>query len=101
MARRLAGPHDVGKIRGGVIESCNFDARLVRGAEKRITRSQTGADDAELRIALRLEPIQAATEIDYTLAGGIKRPAQVGRHRIIRTLNFGGFADVVVRQTHT
>ena len=53
-------PHDVGNISGGVIESRDANARIVRRRDERVTRTKTGADNAEIAIALLLEPVEAA-----------------------------------------
>src|SRR5882762_6352785 len=100
MARGLPGPDDVGKIGGSVIEGRDLDARLVGGAEKCVTRSQAGADDAEFSVALRLEPIEAAAQIDHALARGVERASKVRGNGVVRALNLGGLANVVVGEAH-
>src|SRR5215510_6881567 len=69
---RLAVPHDVGEISGGVVEGRNPDARVVSASDESVTGTKTRADQAELPITLLLQPIETTTNVDDTLAYGIQ-----------------------------
>ena len=47
-------------------------------------------------VALLLQPVHAAANIHHRLAAGGQRPADVGAHRVVRSLQFRGTPDIVV-----
>ena len=79
-----------------MIEGRDADARIMRGGDKCVTRSQTGADNSELVVALLFEPIETAAHIDDALAHGIESAADVGGDCIIGAADFGGHANIVI-----
>jgi len=51
-----------------MIEGGDLNARIVRGSDEGIARSEASADDAEPVLTLRFEPIETAADIDHALA---------------------------------
>src|SRR5580658_3440280 len=92
----LSGPHHVSERHGGVIESSDADTAVERGGKKGIARAKTGAKDSKLFVALLLQPIDAATNVDYRLTAGSDGAPQVGADRIIGARQLCRTADIVV-----
>ena len=97
MARRLADPNHVGKISGGVVEDVDANARIVRAGQKGITRTQAGAEDAELGVSLLCQPIEATADVSDGLAGSVNGACHVRADGIIGAGELGGPADIVIR----
>ena len=91
-------PDDVRDPCGRMIEGSYPDAGIVGSGKKGIARTEAGADDAELRVTLLLQPVEAATGIDHALAAGIESTADVGGDGVVGAVNFGGAADIVIGQ---
>src|SRR3989475_8034830 len=79
VARGLPVPNHIGKIRRSVIECCNANPGIVCRREKCIARTQARADNSQTVIALQLEPIQAAPDVNDTLTAGIESAPDVRR----------------------
>ncbi len=95
----MAGPHPVGKVSGGMIEGAHRKTRIVSTGNKGVTRSQTGADDAELGVAVLFQPVQAAAHVNHGLARRIYGSTNICGHRIIRALDLWRLAQIVVGET--
>ena len=96
MACALTGPYDVAKPGGGVVEGADLKAWVEGSGDERVATAERGAEDPELLIALGLEPVKAAADIDDGLTAGLGGSAYVGTDGVIGALKFGGAADVVV-----
>src|SRR5690349_20970756 len=72
VACRLAGPDHIAEISGRVIERIYFEACIVRAGNKRVARSQARAQNAKSLTSLRLQPIETAADVDYTLTTRIE-----------------------------
>ena len=96
VAGALAGPDDVAEPGGGVVEGADLEARVEGGGDEGVAASEAGAEDAELLVALLLEPVDAAADVDDGLAAGFGGAAYVGADGVVGALEFGGAADVVV-----
>src|SRR5438477_4876756 len=94
--RGLSVPYDIRKISGSVIESSHPNTRIVRRRQKRVTRAQARAHNAEAIEALLLEPIEAAADVHYALPYRIQRAANIGGNGIVSAANFWGHANVMV-----
>src|SRR5580698_189127 len=97
VAGALPGPNHIAKGHRRVVESGHADAAIERSSEKGITGAKTGAQDANLLIALLLQPIDAATDVDDRLAAGGDGASDVGADRIISSRQLRRTADIVVR----
>ena len=97
VAGALARPGDVSEGSGGVVENVDADAGVVRAGQVGVAGAEAGAEDAEVSVALRLKPIDAAADIDNGLAAGGEGAADVGADRVVGALKLGGAANVVVR----
>ena len=93
----LPGPNHIAKRHGGMVEGGDTQAAVEGGGKKGITGAETGAQNAELLVALLLKPVDAATNVDHRLAAGGDGPADVGAHRIVGARQFRRAADIVVR----
>ncbi len=96
VAGGLSVPYDVGDVGGGVVEGGDANAGIVGGGDEGVTGTQTGADDSELAVALLLEPIEAAADVDDALADGVEGAAEVGGDSVIGAADLGGHADIVI-----
>ena len=52
------------------------------------------------RVALLLQPVEAAANIDHALAHGIERAANVGGDGVVGAADFRRHADIVIRHGH-
>ncbi len=96
VAGGLAGPDDVAEASGGVIEGADLEAGVVGGGNEGVAGAKGGAEDAELLVALGLEPVEAGTDVDDGLLAGGDRAADVGADGVVGAFELGGAADVVV-----
>src|SRR5436305_1760480 len=62
-----------------------------------VTGSETGAEDAELFVTLRFQPIKTTANINNCLARGGEGASNVGGNGVVGALEFAGLADVVIR----
>src|SRR5215469_5950247 len=92
----LAMPHHVREIGGGMIKSGDFDAGIMRGREKCVTGTEAGPDNAQALVSLLLKPVEAAADVEHTLARSIERTFDVRRNRVLGAADFSRAADVVV-----
>ena len=83
VAGALPRPGHVAEGRRGVVEDVHPDARVVCAGQKRIAGAQAGPQHAEVFVALLLQPIQAAPDIDHRLPAGHDRPPDVGAPRVV------------------
>ena len=95
MAGALAGPHHIASPERGVVECVDLQARVVGAGDKRIAGAEAGAEHAELFVALLLEPVEAAANIDDGLAAGGQRSPNVGADGVVGSLQFRGAANIV------
>ncbi len=65
-------------------------------AMKGVATAEAGAEDAEVFVALRLEPVDAAADVDDGLTAGFGGAADVGADGVVGALELCGAADVVV-----
>ena len=79
-----------------MVEDVDADARIVRAGQKCVARSQTGAEDAELGVALLGKPIEATADVGDGLAGSVNGAAHVGADSVVGARELGGAADIVV-----
>lgn len=96
VAGGLAGPDDVAEPGGGVIEGADAQARIHGGRDEGVAGAERGAEDAELGVALLLEPVEARADIEDGLPAGGDGAANIGADGVVRALEFGRAADVVV-----
>src|SRR5215467_6718649 len=89
-------PDDIRKIRRGMVEGSHFDAYIVGGGDECVARTQTGANNPQLFVALLLQPVEAAADIEHALARRIERTANVCRNCIISSPNLGRPSNVVI-----
>ena len=54
-----------------MIERRHPNARIMRGSNECIARAQTCTHDSELAVALLLQPIEAASNVDHALTHGV------------------------------
>ena len=80
-----------------MIECCNFNSRIVRGGEECVARTQTGAGNTEPLIALLLQPIQAAADVEDRLTAGVHGAPDVRGDRIVGAPNLRRPANIVIR----
>src|SRR5437016_6742132 len=97
VASGLTVPDYVGKVGGRVIKSGGPNARIVRAGNEGVAGAEARPDQAELVVALLLEPVEAAADIDHALAHGIERASDVGGNGIVCAANLSGHADIVIR----
>src|ERR1700756_5637914 len=97
MARGLARPDHVAEVSGRMVEGIHLQARVMRTGDKRVARSETGAENPELRIALCLQPVDGGADIGNPLARRGQSPANIGRDSIVGALEFRRAAYVVIR----
>src|SRR5438094_9387803 len=69
---------NVGEVRGDVKETAGADAFIVDESDVADRGADAGAKDAELRVALLLKPVEAATGVLDSLAVSLKGKADVG-----------------------
>ena len=97
VAGGVAGPDYISKVGGGVVEDVDAYARIVSAGVEGVAGAQACTEDSELGIALLLEPIDAATDIDDSLSRGVDGASDVGADGVVGAMEFGGHADVVIR----
>src|SRR6185437_1416584 len=66
-----------------MIECRDFNARIMSSGKKRVARSQARAQNSQFRVALVLQPVEAATDIKHTLPSSVERAADVGRDGVV------------------
>src|ERR1700753_2783558 len=71
--------------------------RIVRAGDEGIAGPKTRAQHAELLIALRLQPVEAAADIDDRLPAGCDRAPDIRADRVIGALQLSRTANVMVR----
>ena len=79
-----------------MVESVHAQPRIVRAGQKAVARTQARAQHAEVLVALLLQPVNAAADIDHRLAAGGNRPANVRAHGVVGALQLRRPANVVV-----
>ena len=79
----LPVPHHIGDISRRMIERRHANARIMRRRDKRVARTEARAHDAELRVALLLQPVKAAANVDHSLPHRIERAPDIGGHGIV------------------
>src|SRR5580698_3812437 len=67
MPRALSRPDHIAERGRCVVEGVHAQTRIVRAGDEGIAGTKTGAQNAELLIALRFEPVEAAAYIDNRL----------------------------------
>src|SRR5579872_3131631 len=92
----LSMPYDVGNVSRGVVKGRCLDPLVMRGGKKGVAGAEARAYDAKPTIALGLKPIQAATNIDYSLTAGVKRPSYVCRDSVIGAQNLRRRSNIMV-----
>src|SRR5579872_667537 len=80
-----------------MIECSNLNSRIVSSGEKGVARTQAGTDCAQAFIALLLQPVKAAANVENGLSAGVHGAADVRGNRIVGAANFRGAANIVVR----
>ena len=86
VAGGLAGPDYVAEPGRGVVEGADLDAWVEGGGDESVATAEAGAEDAELLVALLLEPVDAAADVDDGLAAGGGGAADVGAYGVVGTL---------------
>src|SRR5207248_10562095 len=89
----LPVPNHISEIRGRVIKCRDANSRIMRGGEKRVAGTQAGSHNPQPIIALLLKPVQATTDVNYTLAGSIQRSSDIRRNRVIGAADFRGHTN--------
>src|SRR5579859_7165345 len=89
-------PHHIRKVSRRMIKRGHTNARIMRRCDERIARSQACAHDPKIAIALLLEPIEAAPDIDDPLSHRIQCAPDIGRHSVICAADLRGHADIVI-----
>ena len=100
MTRRLSRPHYIAEIGRCVVEYIYPEAFIVCTGNEGVAGTEAGPQHAKIAIAFRLQPIERRANIGDPLPSGVDGTAHVGRHGIVRTLQFCGSPDVVVGGTH-
>ncbi len=95
--RRQAFPHHVREIRRNVIERRRFDQRFVRRGQHRQARAEARAENADVLIAARLQPVHRAFRVEHRLTAHLQRPADVGADDVVGAVQFRRHAHVVIR----
>src|SRR5205085_344009 len=91
-------PDHIGEIRRAMIKHIYPDARVMRASNKCITRSEAGSDNAQISVALLLQPIETSTCVNHSLPGSVNGPANVRRDGEVRTSQIRWHAGIVVGQ---
>jgi hypothetical protein len=86
VAGALAGPDDVAEPGGGVVEGADLEARVEGGGDEGVAAAEAGAEDAEVLVALGLEPVDAAADVDNGLTAGFGGAADVGADSVVGAL---------------
>src|ERR1700736_4962056 len=84
-----------------MIERRHPNAGIMCGSNECVARAETCTNDSELTVALLLQPIEAASNVDHALAHGVKRAADIGGDSIIGPLYLRRHADVVIRHAQS
>jgi len=91
---------DVGVVGGDVEEAAGADAFIVNKSDVADRRADAGAEDAELGVALLLEPVEAAAGVLDGLAVGLQGEADVGSADLVGAFVALGHAAVMVGHAH-
>src|SRR5262249_8494360 len=91
---------NIGEIGGYVKEAASVNAFVVHERDVADAGADAGAEDAEPRVALLLEPTENATRVLHGLAIGLESKADVGADELIGALVTGDHAAVVVGHAH-
>ena len=86
VSRALAGPADVSEKGGNVVERVDAQAGVEGAGDERVAGAERGAENAEVLIALRFQPIEATADVEDGLAAGGNRAADVGAYRVVGAL---------------
>jgi len=91
---------DVGEVGGDVEEAAGADGGVVDLGDIADGGADAGSDDAEVVVALRLDPAEALAGVGDGLAIGLEGEADVGADELVGALVAGGHAAVVVGEAH-
>ncbi|MCU1314680.1 MAG: hypothetical protein JWN63_2 [Candidatus Acidoferrum typicum] len=91
---------DIGVVGGDVEEAAGAKAFIVNEGDVADRRADAGTEDAELGVALLLEPMEAAAGVLDGLAVGLEGEADIGSADLIGALVALGHAAVVVGHAH-
>ena len=91
---------DVGVIGGDVEKAASADAVIVDEGDVADGGADAGAEDAELGVALLLEPVEAAASVLDGLAVGLEGEADIGAADLVSALVAASHTAVVVGHTH-
>ena len=91
---------DVGVVGGDVEEAAGADAFIVNESDVADRRADAGAEDAELGVALLLEPVEAAAGVLDGLAVGLQGEADVGSADLVGAFVALRHAAVMVGHAH-
>ncbi len=86
VARALACPDDVAEPGGGVVEGTDLEPRIEGGGDEGVGAAEAGSEDSEVLVALGLEPVEAAADVDDGLAAGGGGAADVGAYGVVGAL---------------
>src|SRR5512146_3468884 len=79
-----------------MIEDVDFQSRIVRARDECVTGTEACSHDTDLGVALLLEPIYAAANVDDALPRGIDGAAHVGGYCVVGAVQLRGHSRVVV-----
>ena len=91
---------DVGVVSRKMEEAAGFDGGVVHKGDVADRGAETGAEDADARVALLLEPAEAAASVMDGLAVGLEREADIGTADLVGALVSEGHAAVVIGHAH-
>ena len=91
---------DVGVVGGDVEEAAGADAFIVNEGDVADRGADAGAEDAQLRVALLLEPMETAAGVLDGLAIGLQGEADIGTADLVGALMAAGRAAIVVGHAH-
>src|SRR5260370_38244141 len=80
-----------------MIERRHPNAPMVCGSNECVARAETCTYDPELTVALLLQPIEEASNVDHALAHGVKRTADIGGNSKIGPRDLCRHGGVVIR----
>src|SRR6266568_3367773 len=92
-----ARPDNVTEIGRGVIEDVHSQAAVMGAGNEGIAGTEAGAEHAKFRVALLLQPIEAAANVDDALSRSVNRASDVGTDGVIGAMKLRWHADVMVR----
>src|ERR1043166_5579943 len=87
--RRNAVPNDVCRITGDVIENSSVDLQIVRERKKADAGADTVPDNADLFVALLLQPFDGAASVDDSLPKRLQSPPDIRSDKIIGAVCLG------------